>query len=173
MLIRQETPDDVDAIDAVHRAAFPAPDGGGDPVEVGLVRALRDDPDSWLPNLSLVAEGPDGSVVGHVVATGAYIDEWWALGLGPLGVLPSAQRTGVGSALMHAALGAADSSAFTTVGLLGDPAYYARFGFQAAAGAGVVSPDPAWGDHFQVRRLSHWHPNVTGTFRYAPAFDGL
>ncbi|HEY7072412.1 MAG TPA: hypothetical protein VH479_19955 [Acidimicrobiales bacterium] len=49
MLIRRELPADADAVDAVHRAAFaPGTDPGAEPVEVGLVQALRADP-GWLP----------------------------------------------------------------------------------------------------------------------------
>src|SRR5690606_32607445 len=110
VLIRRETADDVAAIDDVHRRAFAstAP-AGADPGEVGPVRALRADP-GWVPALSLVAEGDGGRVVGHVVATeGRVGDEHRALGLGPIGVLPEVQRRGVGHALMHAVLGAADA----------------------------------------------------------------
>jgi putative acetyltransferase len=41
MFIRRETADDEDAIAAVHRAAFARPERDGDPIEVGLVDALR------------------------------------------------------------------------------------------------------------------------------------
>jgi putative acetyltransferase len=54
------------------------------------------------------------------------------LGLGPLGVEPGWQRRGVGSALMHAILGGAEACGETLVGLVGDPAYYGRFGFAPA-----------------------------------------
>ena len=55
--------------------------------------------------------------------------------------------------------------------LLGDPAYYGRFGFELAAPLGVLPPVPAWEPHFQVRRLNAWDGESRGTFRYAPAFD--
>ncbi|MEV4496998.1 hypothetical protein AB0J84_15000 [Micromonospora arborensis] len=59
MLIRRETPADVDAIRAVHAAAFAKADGDGVPVEATLVDALRAD-EGWLPAYSLVATDPDG-----------------------------------------------------------------------------------------------------------------
>jgi predicted N-acetyltransferase YhbS len=68
LLIRRETPQDVEAIDEVHRQAFaPVTENGREPVEVGLVRALHADR-GWVPALSLVAED-DGRVIGHVVAS--------------------------------------------------------------------------------------------------------
>ena len=73
-MIRQETHADAAAIDRVHRAAFDPPAPGDEPVEVGLVRALRAD-EGWLPELSLVAEH-EGEVVGHVVCSRGSLDRW-------------------------------------------------------------------------------------------------
>ena len=100
MLIRRETDADVPSIDAVHHAAF-ARDDGKEPPEVRLVQRLRAD-QGWVPALSLVAEHPTSGLVGHVVCTVGALDDQAALGLGPLGVLPVHQRSGVGHALMHA-----------------------------------------------------------------------
>lgn len=88
MLIRRERPEDVDSIDEVHRRAFAAAaPAGSDPVEVGLVRALRADR-GWVPGLSLVAEDARERVIGHVVGTEGFVDDTAAIGLGPIGVLP-------------------------------------------------------------------------------------
>ncbi|NBE82637.1 GNAT family N-acetyltransferase [Micromonospora rubida] len=172
MLIRRETPADVDAVRAVHRAAF-ATDDGSVPVEVTLVDALRVD-DGWLPSLSLVATDADGQVVGHVVATrGTVAGAPVALGLGPIGVLPAWQRRGVGSALMHAVLGAADALDEPLVVLLGHPEYYPRFGFRPAVELGVTPPGP-WGPQFfMARPLSAWQPHLQGAFAYAGPFTDL
>ncbi|MGY6500037.1 MAG: GNAT family N-acetyltransferase [Acidimicrobiales bacterium] len=174
MLLRRERPIDVEAIDEVHRRAFAsvAPQTSGEPVEVGLVRALRSDA-GWEPTLSIVAEGPDGTVIGHVVATRGAVGDIPVLGLGPLGVLPERQRSGVGQALMHAVLAAADALDHPVVVLLGHVEYYPRFGFVPATSIGVTPPDPAWGDHFQARPLTAWHPGLRGEFRYARPFDEL
>ena len=166
--MRRDVAGDEEAIRAVHRAAFSRA-GGGEPIEVGLVDALRADP-AWLPHLSLVAV-VDRDVVGHVVATRAAVDGERALGLGPIGVLPAFQGRGVGNALVYGLLGAAQARDETLVALLGDPRYYGRFGFVAASELGVLSPDPAWGGYFQALALSAAAP--TGTFRYAAPFDGL
>jgi putative acetyltransferase len=170
VLIRREIPSDQRAILDVHSAAFATSDGSI-AVEALLVDQLRQDGDAIDP-LSLVAEA-DGHVVGHVTCSRANVDGRPSLGLGPLGVLPGFQHRGVGSALMHAVLAAADALDSPAVFLLGDPAYYRRFGFELAHPLGVLPPDPHWTQHFQVRTLSNWTADVRGTFHYAPAFSAI
>lgn len=152
----------------MHKAAF-GPPGGGVPVEAALVDALRDDRDV-VPALSFVALHGE-EVVGHVVCSRGRVDDSPSLGLGPLGVLPAHQRRGVGQALMHGVLAAADALEEPAVFLLGDPAYYGRFGFLPAGSLGVTSPEAGWAEHFQGRALSAWDGFPRGTFRYAAAFD--
>lgn len=166
MLIRRETPADVSRIDEVHRQAF---DG---PVEADLVHALRADA-GWVPALSLVAEDAGGRIVGHVVCTEGAIGPAAAVGLGPIGVLRDVQRTGAGSALMHAVLAAADALDYPLVALLGHLDYYPRFGFVPASLLGVTAPEPEWDDHFQARTLATWHAGLAGPFRYAAPFEAL
>lgn len=171
MLIRRETPQDVDVISAVTTAAFRRPPNASEPAETALVRRLRSD-EGWLPALSLVAVAHE-AVIGHVVCTRGFVDDVPALGLGPISVLPDAQGGGVGHALMHAALGAADATGEPVVALLGAPTFYRRFGFAAASELGIVAPDAAWGRHFQARALSCFPHGLTGTFRYAAPFAEL
>jgi putative acetyltransferase len=170
MLIRRETPSDRSAIHAVHDAAFARGDGSVAP-EPGLVDVLRAAGDI-VPELSLVAE-VDGAVVGHVAGSRARLDADGSVGIGPLGVRPDHQGQGVGSALMHAVLAAADALHFPEAVLLGDPRYYQRFGFRLALPLGVIPPDPAWSEHFQVRTLASWSADRKGAFRYAPGFDDV
>ena len=54
-----------------------------------------------------------------------------ALVLGPLAVDPACRDLGIGAALMNHALAAASALGHGAVILLGDAAYYARFGFSA------------------------------------------
>jgi putative acetyltransferase len=96
-----------------------------------------------------------------------------ALGLGPISVLPAVQRQGVGTALMHAIIGAADAAGEPLIALLGDPAFYARFGFAAASAFGIEPPDSRWGEHFQARRLTDCPATTAGEFRYAAPFAEL
>ncbi|CAM5394559.1 MULTISPECIES: GNAT family N-acetyltransferase [Streptomyces] len=180
MLIRRETHSDIDAIRAVTSAAFAKSDtsdttGTPDPpvaVETTLLDELRIS-DGWLPALSFVATGDRDEVIGHVVCTRGHVgsDLALALGLGPLSVHPAHQRRGVGQALVHAVLGAADAFGESLVALLGSPAYYGRFGFRPSTDYGITAPDPAWGDYFQVRTLTAYQPTLKGAFAYAEPFN--
>ncbi len=174
MILRRERPADHDAVRGLHRAAFARDPATGaqrapeDVVEARLVDELREDA-GFLPPLSLVAERDD-TVVGHVMATRGWLEPAGVpvLGLGPVGVLPAAQGTGVGTVLVHALLAVAEAAGEELVALLGDPAYYRRLGFRPAAELGVAPPEPAWGGHFQARRLGE--SRTGGTFRYAEPF---
>jgi putative acetyltransferase len=173
MLIRREAAGDAAAIAGVHARAFRVGEGLQAPVEIVLVDELRRST-AWLPRLSLVAIAA-GGVVGHVVCTRAGIgpERKPGLGLGPLGVDPDHQGRGVGSALMHAVLGAAEAREEQLVGLLGEPSYYRRFGFVPASDLGIEAPNASWGDFFQVRPLWSYTPDLRGRFAYAPPFDRL
>jgi predicted N-acetyltransferase YhbS len=65
-----------------------------------------------------------------------------ALLLGPLAVLPERQGEGIGAALLEAALARAAALGHRAVLLVGDPAYYRRFGFAAALAEGLRLPGP-------------------------------
>ena len=176
MIVRRERPADHDAVRGVHRAAFRGQHrrrltggaGRDDVVEARLTDELRADP-GFLPHLSLLAED-GGRVVGHVIATRGWLEPLGVpvLGLGPLGVRPDRQRTGVGTVLVHALLAVAEAADERLVALLGPPDYYRRFDFVPAAELGVSPPDPNWDEHFQVRHLNG--PPVRGAFRYAEPF---
>jgi putative acetyltransferase len=175
VLVRRETPGDAAAIHAVTAAAFARPDED-DPAEAPLVGWLRAGP-AWIPELSFVATEPDGGdVVGHVVCTRGTIGTSTgntvpALALGPLSVRPDWQRKGVGKALMHAVLGAADALGEPLVALLGSTEYYQKFGFRPASEYGITPAHQEWGEHFQVRTLTAHDPAVRGQFAYPEPFD--
>lgn len=173
MWVRREELGDEAAIRAIHDAAFRRPERpSAVPPEVQLLDELRTSP-AWIPRLSLVAV-VDEHLVGHVICTRAHVGETEpVLALGPIAVEPAMQNRGVGQALMHAVIGAADALDEPLIGLLGSPSYYSRFGFRPAASVGITPPDPAWGDHFQVRLLSSYQPEMLGRFSYASPFGRL
>ncbi|ATB32226.1 GNAT family N-acetyltransferase [Melittangium boletus] len=129
MLLREEAPADVEAIRRIVEHAF------GRPEEAALVDALRDSGDTVL---SLVAEEA-GALVGHVLFSRMEAP-MRALGLAPVAVMPGAQRRGVGGALIREGLARARQGGWEAVFVLGEPPYYERFGFTAAAASGFRSP---------------------------------
>lgn len=163
--VRPESEADAVAIAGVLSAAFRRVEGG-EVAEVALVEDLRRSA-SWLPEFALVAE-VGGRVVGYCLATRASVGGTAALALGPVAVSPHMQGRGVGSLLMDNVLLEARNRGEGVVGLLGDPAFYSRFGFVPATDTEVRSPDPRWGEHFQVLLLGH--TELEGTFVYAPEF---
>jgi putative acetyltransferase len=121
VLIRRETERDADIIRAITTAAFAQSRPPSQVVpEARLIDELRAGP-AWLPALSLVAVTPAGEVIGHVLGTRGHVGQDLVIALGPLAVRQDRQRHGVGSALMHAVLGAADALGEPLAALLGDP----------------------------------------------------
>ncbi|MCT2557686.1 N-acetyltransferase [Tsuneonella sp. YG55] len=160
--IRAERPGDAAAIRAVTADAFagvPYSDGS----ESGIIDALRAAGDL---SLSLVAE-TDGTVAGHVAFSPVVIeggeDGWF--GLGPVSVRPDLQRLGIGSRLIGTGIAELRLRAARGVVLVGDPAYYARFGFERDIR--LVYPRP--GGEF-LQRLVLAGSGTGGVVRYARAF---
>ena len=175
MIVREQQADDYEAIRHVYAEAFrrpgfrPPQNPGSVPPEVGLFEALLEAGDV-TPEFSLTAL-TDGGVVGHVTASHATVATHPVVAVGPIGVLPDHQGTGIGSALMDALLAAADAADVPLIILLGAPQYYSRFGFRPAKELGVIPPEPEWGDAFQARALTAHTESVAGRFQYASAFS--
>lgn len=126
--IRNEFPADVPAIEAVTIAAFlNVPDSAR--TEHFIVTALRE---AGQLAVSVVAVA-EGRVIGHVAASPVSLPDgtpgWY--GIGPISVLPPYQRRGVGARLMREALRTLREKGAAGCVVLGEPAYYARFGFLA------------------------------------------
>ncbi len=137
MLIRHETADDVPAISRlVTEALLMLAQSTG--TEAGIVERLRAE---GALALSLVAE-EEGEVIGYLAASAARIgtQDGWGL-IGPLAVLPSRHRQGIGTALMADALRRLRATC-RGAALVGDPAYYGRFGFRAFPGLHVAGCPP-------------------------------
>jgi putative acetyltransferase len=128
MIIRGETSVDRLAIRSVVIAAFmDAPHSGG--AEAAIVDGLRD---AGSLAVSLVAE-EEGKVVGHVAFSPVAVDgqdiHWY--GLGPVAVLADRRRRGIAEALINAGLERIKKLGARGCVVLGDPAYYGRFGFKS------------------------------------------
>ncbi len=139
VVIRDETPEDADAITQVTAAAFQDLEVSGH-TEQFIVEALRA---AGALTVSLVAER-DGRVVGHIAFSPVTISDgaadWY--GLGPVSVLPEMQRQGIGTALITAGLARVKKLGARGCCLVGHPGYYARFGFRNVPGLTVEGVPP-------------------------------
>ncbi|MEV6811655.1 N-acetyltransferase [Micromonospora sp. NPDC051296] len=158
--LRPEDPADTGAVRRVLAAAFARPDVAIPP-EVRLVDELRGS-DAWLPELAMVAEY-GGEIVGYALLTRVVVcsdgGSAAALALGPVAVAPHRQRIGLGSAVVQAAVEAATELGERLVVVLGDPAYYRRFGFSRADRLGLTSPWSGLGEPWQALVLP---PSASG-----------
>jgi putative acetyltransferase len=159
---RIECARDAPAVGALLKAAF---EGGA---EVDLVGRLRDRGDI---RLALVAEQA-GRVVGYaaflrltMTAHGVAVS---AIGLAPLAVEPAWQRQGIGAALVREGLSRLKSAGERIAFVLGDPAYYARFGFKVSER--YISRYS--GPHFQALVLAPDAP-LSGHVAYPDPFANL
>jgi putative acetyltransferase len=161
--IRRSLAPDRDAIRRIHREAFPTE------AEANLVDLLLDRAKAVI---SLVASEED-ALVGHVLFSPVTVEaraELIGVGLAPVAVLPEWQRRGIGSALIRAGLTACSDAGYRFVVVLGEPAYYQRFGFRRAADFGLENEYGADED-FMVQELRpRGLPASGGLVQYAAEF---
>lgn len=134
--IRNQATSDIDAIEAVTIAAF-RDVSHTNHTERFIVRALRSAGQLFV---SLVADY-NHDVVGHAAVSPVTISGGcggWS-GLGPISVLPRHQGQGFGTQLVRRALAELRESGAAGCVVLGEPAFYSRFGFNPSPG----SPSPA------------------------------
>ena len=134
--IRPATGGDVAAIDALLRKAFP--DAG----EAMLVQRLCVDGDMVL---TLLADDEEtGSLAGVIVYSRMAVEIGGkpiaAVALAPLAVDAGQRGQGVAEALVRASLAQLADAGAMLVFVLGDPAYYERFGFSVDWARGFASP---------------------------------
>jgi putative acetyltransferase len=112
---------------------------------------------NYIPELALVAE-EDGKLVGHIMLTKTYItavgSKSDALLLAPLSVALQYSNRGIGSKLVEKSLELAKNMGYTAVFVLGDPAFYGRFGFKSSLLFGVKHVPPIGDQYVMVRELS-------------------
>jgi putative acetyltransferase len=141
MIIRRERANDYQSIRSILIAAF-ADHPYSRQTEHLIVEALRA---SDALTIALVAE-VDGEVVGHIafspVKIGGEDCMWFALG--PIAVWPDCQRQGIGKDLVHEGLEAIRGLGAQGCVLVGDPAYYERFGFRHDAALTMEGVPPQY-----------------------------
>lgn len=149
---------DREAILSLNASAFGRRD------EADIVVRLEDGGDALLQLVAVM----EGDVVGHILFYAIRIDgRVCAAGLGPMSVNPWAQRSGIGTALVHYGLRTLQDGGVCVVFVLGHEAYYPRFGFSELAAAPFSAP---WkGPHFMAVRLRHGPP-VAGRLEFPAAF---
>jgi putative acetyltransferase len=165
MHIRQERREDAREIHLLTEAAFKdAPHSGQN--EARIVQALRS---AGALTLSLVAI-EDGEIIGHVAFSPVTINgasgDWY--GLGPVSVRPDRQKRGIGQALIRDGLQGLLSLQAAGCVVLGDPAYYGRFGFRSDPELTYGNVPPAY-----FQRLTFTTDVPKGEVSYHPGFDVL
>ncbi|MBA7468119.1 hypothetical protein ES707_03360 [subsurface metagenome] len=142
MLIRNENESDIEDITNIHAQAFNGPDEGK------IVKNLRKNNNLTI---SLIAE-INKKIVGHIAYSPIYNknEEIIGIGLAPVAVLPSYQKQGVGSNLINKGNEMALSKGFKKIFVLGDSAYYRRFGFEIAKNYNYFSDFDPEGKHFMI-----------------------
>jgi putative acetyltransferase len=161
VIVRAEASADRAAIVAIVDEAF------GDTITSKVVEGVWAS-DRFVPELSLVAVS-EKKPVGHVMSS--YVDvvpgTSRVLQVGPLAVVPSRQRQGVGSALMRETVRIADERGEPLLLIEGDPKYYGRFGFTRADAVGIEPPPEARASqYFMFRPLRAYDPTLRGRAVY-------
>lgn len=161
--IRSEIPSDIAAIEALTARAFlDAPHTSH--TEQFIVNALRK---AGKLVISLIAKD-GGTLVGHVAVSPVSISNgaagWY--GLGPISVVPERQGEGIGSQLMQFALDELQRLGAAGCVVLGEPGYYAKFGFRAESALVLPNFPP---EYFQAISFSGSVP--VGTVSYHEAFN--
>lgn len=161
VLVRDEQESDVIAISALIREAF-ARVSESNGKEHFIVEALREEA---ALTVSLVAVCAN-RVVGHVAFSPVAVeggDGWY--GLGPVAVSPDCQNQGVGTQLIHEGLKRLKDCDAQACVVLGEPAFYDRFGFETRSDVILEGVPPSY---FQVLKLSE--TEARGPVRYHDVF---
>jgi putative acetyltransferase len=141
MIIREGKESEINDITDVHDQAFGAPMGN-------FVKNLSKNNNLII---SLVAE-IDGKIIGHIAYSPMYNKEREiiGLGIGPVGVLPSFQKHGIGSKLTEKGNEIAWSKGINKIFVLGDSKYYCSLGFELASNYNYFTILDPTGSNFLV-----------------------
>ena len=135
--------------------------------EADLVDNLRNAGDIAVSVVGLM----EGRIVGAAIFS-RMSGPFPALGLAPVAVDEEERGTGIADKLIRAGLEEAQRQGIIAVFVLGDPAYYSRFGFRPETAAGFASPYA--GPYLMALALHDAGlPVTSGRIDYAPAFNAL
>ena len=167
ILIRLEETKDYAEVRVVNRSAFETR------AEADLVDVLRKDAQ---PVISLVAD-EDGEIVGHILFSPVRLSgnpDLKIMGLGPMSVIPSHQRQGIGTALVRVGLEKCKALEYGAVVVLGHTWFYPRFGFSPSVNYGIRSAYEVPDEVFMVLEIEPGYlQGAAGTIKYHPAFNHL
>ena len=157
-------------IRAVYIAAFEGKE------EADVVDKLRNTSPTFISLVAMM----DEKVIGHILFTPVRLIQMvdWSIegmGLAPLAVLPEFQNQGVGTALCSEGLKRVKSAGNPFVVVLGDPSYYARFGFEKASDYHIRSAfNGVPEDAFMIQILKPDEmAGAEGTVYYQQEFDSV
>ncbi|OTG68841.1 GNAT family N-acetyltransferase [Acinetobacter sp. ANC 4470] len=163
LIIRNESLADYAAISHVIEQAFKDQQYSTH-IEQFIVNTLRDAQQLTISLLAVLNQ----DVVGHIAISSVSIssgaDGWF--GLGPIAVSPEWQQHGIGSTLMNTALKQLKAMGAAGCVVLGDPNFYAQFGFQPINSL-ILEDVPA--EYFQALSFDGKFPQ--GIVTYHAAFS--
>lgn len=138
-MIRNERKDEERAAENVAREAFWDLYRPGC-VEHLILHQMHRDKD-FIPRLTFVAAEKE-RLIGQAACVWAPVvspegEKKRIIAMGPLSVLPSCQRRGIGKKLVRAVLNEAKKRGYAAVSVIGQPSYFRRFGFLPATRCGL------------------------------------
>lgn len=136
--------------------------------EADLVKALKQS-DSFIPNLSLVAE-LNKKIVGHILFSKIKIGDSEQIALAPISVLPEFQRKGIGTKLITEAHKIAKKMGYKVSVVLGHQDYYPKFGYEVASKLGIKPPFEVPDINFMAANLTGEKIHINGVVEYAKEF---
>jgi len=162
--IREERPDDIEAIRNVNKRAF------GHDQEGNIVDALRS---NGAALLSLVAT-LNGQVVGHIMYSPIVVGDVTGAALGPMAVLPEHQREGIGGKLIEVGTRKLKGAGYPFIIVLGHANYYPRFGFEPATSFSVKCEWDVPSDVFMLLVLDQTKmEGISGLAKYRHEFSSV
>jgi predicted N-acetyltransferase YhbS len=173
MIIRLENKNDYREVENLTREAFwdiykPGCD------EHLIVHKIRNT-SCFIPDLDFVVV-QDNQIVGNIIYSKSKVmdkdnNEHQVISFGPISVLPSLQKKGIGSTLIKHTTEIAKEMGYKAIFIFGNPAYYHRFGFENAEKFGISTAEGLNFDPFMALELYKGSlKGISGRFYMSPVF---